>query len=263
MTRYLRIYWLLIKFSAILETTYRLNFLVECIVEIGYFIITIVGLNILYANVRSLAGWNYSQMLVLVGLNMIFSEILLGLSYIYNLRRLPAQVANGDLDLVLTKPINSQFAASLWRPYFALIPSVLTGLIVIKIGFNAGGFILNPLYLIPFILIFVSGLVIAYSFSVICCTLTFWWTNASPLPDLAQEIVLMSGRPYQIFEGFWKYLFLLLIPLAFMTTFPAQILMGELHWWWVPTSIILAAIFLKCSNLFWNFGLKHYSSASS
>lgn len=263
MKRYLAIYWHLIKFAFIWETSYRFSFLLEIVVEVGYFVVSLLGIKILYANIASLAGWNYYSLLVLLGLSMVFSELLLGLTFIFNLRRLPAKIANGDLDLVLTKPINTQFAVSLWQPYFALVPSVFSGLAVMMYAFRLGNLTFNWLSFFPFLVVFMSGLVMAYAVSMILTTLSFWLLNASPLPDLAQEIVLMAERPYQIFSGIWKIIFLVVVPLAFMLTFPAQILLGELVWWWVPSSIVLAGIFLYASHKFWNFGLKHYSSASS
>jgi ABC-2 type transport system permease protein len=143
------------------------------------------------------------------------------------------------------------------------VPSVFSGLAVIIYAFHLGNFTFIWLSLFPFLVVFVSGLIMAYAVSMILTTLSFWLLNATPLPDLAQQIVQMSGRPYQIFGGMWKVIFLMVVPLAFMVTFPAQILLGELVWWWVPASIVLAGVFLYASHKFWNLGLKHYSSASS
>jgi ABC-2 type transport system permease protein len=263
MARYLRIYIQLIKFAFMWETTYRWSFLLEIGVEVGYFAVSLLGIKVLYANVTSLAGWSYYQLLVLAGLSMVFSEVLLGLVFIFNLRRLPIKIADGELDLVLVRPINSQFAVSLWQPYFALVPSLVSGVIVVVYAFRAGGLSFNWWAIAPFLVVFISGWVMAYAVSMMVTTLAFWWVNASPLADLAQEVMQMSGRPYQIFSGWWRYIFLWLVPLAFMVTFPAQILLGQAQGWWVPAAVGLAGIFLYTSHKFWSLGLKHYSSASS
>jgi ABC-2 type transport system permease protein len=262
-TRHLRVYSKLIKFAAIEETTYRFSFFLEWFVEAGYMMVSLLLLRVLFWNVQEVAGWNFSQMLVLIGLSLIFSETILGLAFIFNLRNLPSKVVTGELDLILTKPINSQFAVSLWRPYFAFIPSLVPGLASIFYGFRLGNFYFDPLSIPAFLVIFVSGLVIAYSIGMIISTLTLWFVYTEPLPELAEEILFMASRPYSIFTGIWKIVFLVIFPLAFMVTFPAKALMGDTSWWWLPMAILLATLFLWLSNFFWKAGLRHYQSASS
>lgn len=261
--RYLRLYWKLVKFSASLELEYRLSFILEIFVEIAYFIVTLFGMKVLFWNVNEIAGWNYNQLLTLYGINMVFSELILGVAFIFNLRDLPNKIARGSLDLILTKPINSQFAVSLWRPYFAMFPSLLSGVIIAAIGYKNTGVTLNPTMLVPFIVIFLAGLVVAYSIGMIISTLSMWLVNAQPLPMLAQQFIFMSKNPYSIYSGAWKVVFLTLLPVGFMVSMPTSILLGDFNFWWIPSSITVAAIFLYTSHRFWNFALKKYSSASS
>lgn len=248
---------------AMSECSYRFNFFLELLVEFLYIAVSLLAIRVVLWNIKEIAGWNLNEMLVLLGVSSIFSEIILGTTFILNLRQLPAKIVNGDLDLILTKPLSSQFVVSLWQPYFAMIPSCLPGLMMIYLGFRLGDFGFNPLLLIPFLVIFISGLVTAYSLGMIISTLSFWLLSADPLPEMAERIIVSAERPYSIFSGVWKIVFLFFIPLALMATFPAQVLMNDFRWWWLPTSVFLALIFLKASSLFWNLGLKHYQSASS
>ena len=194
---------------------------------------------------------------------MIFFETILGLTFVYNLRDLPHKIRQGGLDLILSKPINSQFAVSLWRPYFAMLPSILVGIITVYIGFRDGGMILNPLMLLPFVFLFVCGIVMAYSFGMVVSTLTMWLISAGRLPDFAEQLLSMARNPYSFFTGVWRIIFLTVLPISFMVSFPAQALMNDLSLWWFPSAFILAALFLVFSNVFWKFALRKYSSASS
>lgn len=261
--RYLKIYWKLFKFAATLEMEYRFSFLIEIFVEIAYFMVALFGIQVIFSNVSEIGGWRYNELLMLYGINMIFSELILGFAYIHNLRNLPKVIANGTLDIVLTKPINSQFAVSLWRPYFAMFPSLISGIIIAYIGFSKTGVIFNPVNIIPFLVIFLSGLVMAYSMGMIISTLSMWFVNATPLPMLSEQLIFMSKNPYSIYTGGWKIVFLTIIPVAFMVSLPSSVLLGNFNWWWVPGALVVASIFLYASNIFWNFALKKYSSASS
>ena len=260
--KYTKIYGKLIKFAVMQETTYRVSFFLEIFVEAAYITVTLFGVGILFWNVPQIAGWELPQVLVLMGIYAIFTEVVLGLAFIFNLRELPKLVNKGTLDLILVKPLNSQFAVSLWRPYFALLPSLLPGLVEIYFGFKLGHFTLNPIFIPPFLIIFSSGLIIAYSIGMIISTLSVWLTNI-PAAALAENILSMTRIPYSALGKPLRIVFLIIIPLTFMVSFPAQTLMGDFRWWWPVTAVILAVIFLKTSNLFWNFALKYYSGASA
>lgn len=216
---------------AIGETSYRFNFFLELFVEFAYIIVVFLGIRVIMWNIKEIGGWDFNQMLVLLGVYSVFSEIILGIAFVMNLRRLPAKIATGDLDIILTKPLSSQFMVSLWQPYFALIPSCLPGIAMAYLGFKLGDFSFNPFLFLPFLVVFISGLIIAYSLGMIITTLSFWLVNATPLANMAERIIFISERPYSIFSGVWKIVFLLFVPLAVMATFPAQILMNNFEWW--------------------------------
>lgn len=263
MKRYLRIYKHLIKFAAIQETAYRGSFFLEIFVELAYIVVSVLLIRVVFWNIKEVAGWNFNKILVLMGVNVLFQETLLGLVFIFNLRSLPEKIAKGELDLILTKPLDSLFVCSLWRPYFAFVPSLIPGFILIYLGFRSEGLIFNPINLLPFIIILFCGWIIAFSVGVILSSLSFWLINADPLPNLAEELTFMAAKPYSIFSGIFRFFFLVILPLAFMVSFPAQSLLGETKLWWIFMAVGLAALFLIITKLFWNFALKHYSSASS
>jgi len=261
--RYLRVYWHLVKFSAMTETTYRFGFFLEMFVETAYIIASVLSIRVLYWNIQEIAGWDVNEMLVLMGVNALFSEIVLGLFFIHNLRNLPGKIMLGELDLVLTKPLNSQFSVSMWRPYFALVPSCIPGIALIFWGFARGNLPFNLINLLPFALLFVFGGIIAYSIGMLISTLTMWFINAHPIPQIAENILFMAKVPLSVYNGFWKILFLTVIPIVFMVSLPSSALLGDIRWFWIPTSLLIAIVFIKSSNIFWNFALKKYTSASS
>lgn len=261
--KYLKIYWKLLKFAASLEMEYRFSFVLEIFVEIAYFVVTLFGMRVIFWNINEIAGWHYNELLMLYGINMVFSELILGFAFIFNLRDLPNKIAKGSLDIILSKPISSQFAVSLWRPYFAMFPSLISGAVIAIIGFRNTGIVFNPVMIIPSTIIFTSGLIMAYSLGMMISTISMWFINAQPLPMLAQQFIFMSKNPYSIYTGAWKIVFLTLVPVAFMVSLPTSVLLGNFSFWWMPASIIVASLFLYASNKFWNFALKKYSSASS
>ncbi len=261
--KYLKLYLKLIKFAISLDLEYRWSFVLMVVVELAFFFITIASVGVIFSNVTEVAGWNYNQMLVLLGFNMMFSEIMLGIFFIHNLRNLPELIRTGGLDLILVKPVNSQFIVSMWRPYSAMIPSLIAGLITIYWGVVGLNLNLSFINIILSFLIMILGVLIGYSIGMLFTTLSIWFIGASPLTRISEQINFMAKIPNNAFYGVWKFVFTFILPIAFMASFPAQTLVGGFKIWWLVIGLILTFIFLKTSNLFWNFALRKYSSASS
>jgi ABC-2 type transport system permease protein len=53
------------------------------------------------------------------------------------------------------------------------------------------------------------------------------------------------------------------VPVAFLTTVPAEAMLGRTQVIWVMGSAILALGLLIASVIFWRFALRFYTSASS
>jgi ABC-2 type transport system permease protein len=259
---HLTVYGKTLKLSAMLETEYRFSFILEIVVEVAFFAATIVSFFVIFSNVNDIAGWNRYQTAVLYGINMIFSETILGIAFIFNLRELPYKIIRGQLDMLLTRPINALFAATLWRPYFAFIPSSIAGICLAGWGFTQGNFSLSFQNILFFIAFYIPAIVIAYSVGTIVSCLSFWIQNAEPLPYLAQQFIFIAKHPYDIYSGIWRWIFLLFIPTAFMVTFPTRAHFGTISFWWLIPARILASLFLFITRLVWNLGLKSYESAS-
>ena len=73
-----------------------------------------------------------------------------------------------------------------------------------------------------------------------------------------------AGRyPVDIYRPGVRWALTYIIPLAFLTTFPAATLLGKLQPLNVMFAVFAAAASLVGSSLFFRFGLRHYSGASA
>ncbi len=76
--------------------------------------------------------------------------------------------------------------------------------------------------------------------------------------------LLEAGRfPIVAYPLAYRVFLTFVIPVAFLTTVPAQALLGRVEWIWVWGSIALAIALLQLSRWFWRFALRFYTSASS
>lgn len=261
---YLKILLKFLQFSFMNHMAFSFNFFYGYLIDIGWLLFTLVLFKTFYLNIKNIAGWNYHQILVFLGTFWIYQAFVYGIAVIFNLRRLPLKIWRGDLDMYLLKPINSQFLVSsqeIWFPQFLnLIPAAW----FIYLGLSGLNIKLKLISLILYIITAFSGILIIYGFWFIITCLAFFIERANNLPFLPQGTIdRIVAYPIDIFSKKTKFILTWFIPLAFVTSFPARILMGSLSKIYALYSLLLAGLILWLSNKFWHFCLKHYSSASS
>jgi ABC-2 type transport system permease protein len=76
--------------------------------------------------------------------------------------------------------------------------------------------------------------------------------------------LLEAGRyPIAAYPAAYRVFFTFIIPVAFLTTVPAQVLLGRERGFWLLGAAGLAIALIAFSNQFWRFALRFYTSASS
>ena len=53
------------------------------------------------------------------------------------------------------------------------------------------------------------------------------------------------------------------VPVAFLTTVPAQLVIGSLTWWWAGVAVGVAAVVTVVTRLAWEHQVRRYSGAMS
>lgn len=260
--KYIRIYWAFLKYSLMVATRYRMNFFIEIFVEFGYAIGRFLFLIILFKVVNNIAGWTLEEMILLSGINMISTNFLLGITIIENLREIPEKIKNGEIDLVLLKPMNSMFMLTLGRPYFTSFISTLAGVAITIYAATILDTIFDPWHFLISCTIFVLGTIIAYCILVMFASLAFIFTNATTLIHIPEVFIFYyKNNPHQIFTGIFKYIFWLILPVVFMTSIPAEAYINGLDLKILFVEIVLTVIFIFLTKRMWTYMIRHYSSA--
>ncbi len=264
LVKYLKIYKTLFKYSFIQTTAYRASFLLQIGVELGYQVVLVVFLVVIFGNVREVAGWDYNQILFLTGLNVVTSELIIGSIFIFGLWRLPAAIKDGDIDVALLKPVNALFNLSLARPYFASILAAIPGFGLMVYAVVQMDVQLSPLAIVLGFLLFLCGLVIAYSIAVIFSSLSFYFVSADGLPKIAESIITQyKTNPFDVYQGAMRIIFFFIIPVVFVSSVPAAAMIRTVDPIMIILSPVLATVLLWLAIKTWNKMITYYSSASS
>lgn len=92
---------------------------------------------------------------------------------------------------------------------------------------------------------------------------SIWFVKIYNVTEVLRGLVEAGRFPIVAYPVAYRVFFTFVVPVAFLTTIPAETLLGRAQWPWLLGSALLAAGLLWGSHLFWRFALRFYTSASS
>jgi ABC-2 type transport system permease protein len=260
MKRYLNVLQLFWSTAIAAELEYRLNFVIATLSSLGNLIGSLFGLFLFYRTGYTFEGWNWEEALIILG---IFT-LLQGFSASFlvpNLNRIVEQVQQGTLDFVLLKPISSQFWLSSRTVSPWGIPDLIFGVGVIAYAGRRLGLGLNN-YLLGTLPIF-FGMMILYSLWFMLGATSIWFVKIYNVTEVLRGLLDAGRFPMVAYPASYRFFFTFVVPVAFLTTVPAQTMLGRIPLVWLISAGVLAFGLIFASAIFWRFALRFYTSASS
>ncbi len=262
MGRYLRLLAIFYKNTLIGELEYRLGFWANLALSLFWLLWAALSVRVYFFHANDIAGWTYPELLVVMGLFFAmngFRQLVLE----PNLSLLPEYVRLGTLDYILTKPANSQFLVSLRRLGVYNWGDPLLGLGLVAYAFWRLGRAPRLADGLLFLALAAAAMVILYAFSLLLQTTTFWLVNVNEVDTLVMGLLETGRFPVSFYRGWVRVALTVVIPVAFLTTLPAQALLGRLGWLTALLAGAVAVLLFAASAAFWRFGLRYYTGASS
>jgi ABC-2 type transport system permease protein len=248
--RYLDVIKLLWSAAIAAELEYRANFVLATLTSLGNLAGSLFGLSLFYNGTGyTFEGWRWQEALIVLG---VFT-VLQGFSSTFlspNLNKIVTYVQQGTLDFVLLKPINSQF----WLSTHTLspwgVPDILFGSIIIGyagslLGLTIGDYLLSA---IPLIFGFIS----LYSLWFMLGATSIWFVKIYNVTEVLRGLLEAGRYPMVAYPIAYRFFFTFVVPVAFLTTVPAETMLGRVQLGWVIGA-----------GVFWRFALRFYTSASS
>ena len=260
--KYVRVFLAFFRVSVYGETAYRINFFVKLFQSLLNLGMTLGGLAIIFTYTNLLGGWQPDEILALVGVYFLIRGII-GLIIRPGMEQLIESVRDGTLDFKLTKPIDSQVIISLQRMDVFEIQDFVLGLGVLFFALARLGETIGVLQALEFILMIITGGFIIYGFFLILATFSFWFVKVINILEIFRSMYEAGRWPVSLYPGWLRYGLTFVIPVAFATTVPVEALTGRITWQTLLFSVVLAAVLLVVSRIFWKIGLKQYSGASA
>lgn len=261
--RYLRTVRRFWSASLAADMEYRLNFVVAVLSALTSMAGSLFTLSLFFRGRDTLGGWTWPQALLVMGIHVLIAGIQ-SATMMPNRMRVTEYVREGTLDFVLLKPIDSQFWLSTHKFSIFGVPNAALGLCLIAYALFHVEQGLSPAGILTGIPLVALGVLTLYGLGFILCTFTIWFVKMWNITIAMQELVEAGKYPIAAYPAGYQIFFTFVLPVAFITTVPAQQMLGKATsptWWLAAASV--AAVVLLTSRAFWLYALRSYTSASS
>jgi ABC-2 type transport system permease protein len=245
---------------------FRGNFLVKISVEVIWLGILLAFYRTVFAKTRLIAGWPEDQYLFFVGCFFAMNG-LIEMLFLDNCNEFAELVRTGDLDFLLLKPIDEQFLITCRKFDWGTAPNVLMGLGVMLAALSQMHWAFDPLRVAVFLLTFVCGTAIAYSFMLMLTALSVWMVRNQSLMEMWWLFTSLARYPREIFLGTWAeplgVFFTFVMPILLVVNVPAAAMVRVLDVKMVGFTLAATVAAVWVSRRFFLFALRSYRSASS
>jgi ABC-2 type transport system permease protein len=258
---HLRVWRQLYIAAFVRASAYRFNFAVSVgqgLIQVALAILTFA---LLYQFTGTIAGWTNAEVLVLVGLYRIVDGFI-NVQIAPNMNALTGYVRNGELDLLLLRPVRSQFLVSTRIVVLPELVNVAIGLALAIYAGTLAGVRMDILALAEATAFVLCGVVLIYAIWFALSTLALWLYD-NPLSEVFYSAFQAARYPVSFFSGPVRTLLTIMVPAAFATTLPTEALLGRADHTMLIVGVALAAAALLGTHVFWTYALRHYGSASS
>jgi len=245
------------------QVEYRVNVLVDLVGMAGNLCGSLFLLSLFFRQGKvALGGWSWPAAVVVLGVYTML-EGLAAVLLRPNLGQLVRHVQEGTLDFVLLKPLDSQFWISFRTVSPAGFPDLWAGMALVVWGAHASGTPPSPSIVLTTAAMLLSSAIILYSLWFLIAATTIWFVKTWNATEVLRALLGAGRYPREAFPPNLRLLFTLVLPVTFLTTVPAEAVLGQVRIAWVLASFGVAALALTTSRAFWKFALRFYTSASS
>jgi len=190
--RHLRLWRRFVLQAIVRETHYRANFITTYSIGLLQLVISLIPVFLLFSFTDEINGWSQGETIALAGMYQLATAILwFGIEP--NMERISLYIRQGDLDLILVRPVSGLFYVMLRWVKPAEVFMILSGLAVTIIGLSRAGTTPDAAGVLQAALLLTSGItLVTCAWTAIVMT-AFWFTTTGPVSQVASDL-LQAGR---------------------------------------------------------------------
>jgi ABC-2 type transport system permease protein len=249
------------------QMQYRVSFLLMTLVSMVVAGSDLLAILILFNYFGELAGWRVGEVALLYGLAMVafgLSEMVAA-----GFDAFPRAIQQGEFDRVLLRPVGILVQVLAADFQLRRLGRAAQGGLPLALALAWTPILWTPLKVLYLPVVLVSGFVMFSALLVLGAVLCFWTVQSIEIINtVTYGGTEMASYPLPIYHDLLQRFFTFVVPLAFVSYFPALYLLErpELQRLpsWLPGATPLAAALLAVTAwLAWRVGVRHYQSTGS
>lgn len=249
------------------QMQYRSSFLMQIG---GNFVINfaeVIALWAMFQHFDNMGGWVLAEVIFLHGLAMVMFA--LGDTVSNGIQSVPELIRDGNFDRTLTRPMSSYVQSMVNEVSLRHFGLLAQGILLLGIGIATvdTSWTLGKLAYLPIVL--VSGAAFFAALFTVEAILSFWTVNSVEAVNAFTYGGSDLGQyPLNIFQRGMRFLFLWIVPIGFLTYFPALFLLDKTDPLGFPRAAsfvapLAALAFCIVISRGWSLALRRYHSTGS
>ncbi|HWG84606.1 MAG TPA: ABC-2 family transporter protein [Deinococcales bacterium] len=241
---------------------YRADFLVQVASDLLLQAVDLAFIAVVFSRVPTLGGWRLEEVLFVYGFFLVpfamFNASFAAMSDVGS-----RYVVGGELDRVLTRPLNSllQVLLELMRPQ--ALNGVVLGLVVLVVASAR----LGLAWTLPGVLAGTAGaigawLVYGAVFTTVA-SISFWSQDRAGFFPIAYNTINFGRYPLTIYPAAVRFLLTFVLPYGFLAFYPAAALLREEYRLIGLLTLPVGLTAFTLATLVWRRGLARYEGAGS
>jgi ABC-2 type transport system permease protein len=253
----LRAFW---STSLAAESEYRGNFVVAALTSLGNLFGAAFSIWLFYRQGAGFVGWSVPEVTIVLGLFSIWTGVVAAVLS-PNLSRIVTHVTEGTLEFVLLRPVDPQLQVSLRVLSPWGLTDVLFGVALVVLGLVGTERPLGASSLWAIIPL-IAAAVLLYSLWFMLATTAIWFTKIYNATEVLRGLMDAGRFPISAYPLAYRFVFTWIVPVAFLTTVPAEALVGRSNPTWLFGSVLAAVLAFVACRRFWLRALRSYTGAS-
>jgi len=258
---YVRVWWRLCELNFASELSTRmasLGFLAGKLVRFVFFLVFLFAI---FRTIPSLKGYTLPEVVLFF---MTFNLVdVLAQFFFRGIYGIKAMIRTGVFDNLLTQPINPLFRVSFDMVSLLDLVTLIPIFAVTYWALSRVSGNLSPGRCVLYAVLVGNGVAIAYAIHVLVAALAVATQELDNTIWVYRDLITLGRFPVNVYAEGVRLILIYVVPVAVMTSFPAQAALGLLSPIGMAWALALAALFLGLSRLAWRGALRHYTSVSS
>lgn len=242
---------------------YKINFVSGILVECGYFLVKLAYVFIAFKAESDTQVLIPEEVCMYVGTFTIITAFFM--FFWPSFLQLSTNIRDGNLDILLTKPVDLQFMMTLRYLSFSMIfPNLIGGSGLFIYGWISSNKSIHPLGIIVYIIFILLGTILIYSlFLIPKAFLSFWFVSSNSADMLISSIWDANNMPMSIYGKVVRFIGIYILPIFLIANYPPMLVLGKLTVWDIFWEVFAAFAAFIIARWIFSRGIRHYNSASS